>query len=82
MGHLDNESFEEVYFGKRYENLRRVHKEKKFDELDYCKDCDFLLDEPESLVWTNDKDYKLGQMLSLIIHKKKVSQCCDVAYFI
>ena len=54
-----------MYYGKRYENLRRVHKEKKFDELDYCKDCDFLLDEPESLVWTNDKDYKLGQMLGV-----------------
>tara|TARA_X000000368_G_scaffold211629_1_gene167252 strand:+ start:1114 stop:2115 length:1002 start_codon:yes stop_codon:yes gene_type:complete len=65
MGHLDTESFEEVYFGKRYENLRRVHKEKKFDELDYCKDCDFLFNEPESLVWTNDKDYKLGQMLGV-----------------
>ena len=65
MGHLDKESFEDVYFGERYENLRRVHKEKKFDELDYCKDCDFLFDEPESLVWTNDKDYKLGQMLGV-----------------
>ena len=54
-----------MYFGERYENLRRVHKEKKFEELDYCKDCDFLFDEPESLVWTNDKDYKLGQMLGV-----------------
>ena len=63
MGHLDNESFEEIYFGKNYQNLRQVHKEGRFEELDYCKDCDFLYHEPESLVWTNDQDYKLGQML-------------------
>ena len=65
MGHLDTESFEEIYFGKNYENLRTIHKEGRFDELDYCKDCDFLYYEPESLVWTNDKEYKLGQMLGV-----------------
>ena len=54
-----------MYFGERYQNLRKIHKEKKFEELDYCKDCDFLYDEPESLVWTNDKEYKLGQMLGV-----------------
>jgi len=65
MGHLDTETFEEVYFGERYQHLRKVHKEGKFDELDYCKDCDYLYDEPESLVWTNDKNYTEGQMLEV-----------------
>ena len=65
MGHLDKESFEEIYFGKNYENLRKVHEEKRFDDLDYCANCDYLYDDPESLVWTNDKDYKIGQMLGV-----------------
>jgi wyosine [tRNA(Phe)-imidazoG37] synthetase (radical SAM superfamily) len=65
MGHLDTETFEEIYFGKRYQHLRKVHKEGNFDELDYCKDCDYLYEEPESLVWTNDKGFSSGQMLEV-----------------
>ena len=65
MGHLDSESFEEIYYGKNYEHLRKVHREEKFDELDYCKDCDYLYEEAESLVWTNDKNYNAGQMLEV-----------------
>ena len=65
MGHLDTQSFEEVYFGEKYEHLRKVHREGNFDEIDYCKNCDYLYEDPESLVWTNDKDYKIGQMLEV-----------------
>ena len=65
MGHLDTQSFEKIYFGDVYENLRKVHREKRFDEIDYCKNCDYLYEDPESLVWTNDKDYKIGQMLGV-----------------
>jgi MoaA/NifB/PqqE/SkfB family radical SAM enzyme len=65
MGHLDSESFEDVYFGERYNYLRKVHKEGNFEKLDYCKDCDYLYEETESLVWTNDKNYKAGQMLEV-----------------
>ena len=63
LGHLDKNSFEEVYFGKAYEELRKAHEEKDFDKIDYCKDCDFLYDDPEAIVWTNDKDHKLYNML-------------------
>lgn len=54
LGHLDNNTFEEVYFGKEYEKLRQLHRDKKFDEIEYCKDCDFLYEDPETLIWTND----------------------------
>ncbi len=63
LGHLDEESFEEVYFGERYEELRSAHTEKDFDKIDYCKDCDFLYEDPEVLVWSNDKSAKLNNML-------------------
>ena len=63
MGHLDNESFEEVYFGEKFNKLRQAHDNKKFDEIDYCKDCDFLYQDPEILIWSNDKTAKVHHML-------------------
>ncbi len=63
LGHLDNQSFEEVYFGKEYEKLRNAHTRKAFDEIEYCKDCDFLYQSKEVLAWTNDKQAKLNNML-------------------
>ena len=63
LGHLDKNSFEEIYFGKPYEDLRKAHEEKDFDKIEYCKNCDFLYEDPEAIVWTNDKDHKLYNML-------------------
>ena len=63
LGHLDNSSFEEVYFGEEYKRLRDAHETKDFDSIEYCKDCDFLYDDPEAIVWTNDKNHKLYNML-------------------
>ena len=63
LGHLDQNTFEEVYFGEEYENLRKAHEEKDFDRIEYCKDCDFLYDDPEAIVWTNDKNHQLYNML-------------------
>jgi len=64
LGHLSEQTLEEVYFGKEYEKLRKAHKEKRFDYIDYCSNCDFLYDDPEVLVWSNDpnasRDYMLG----------------------
>ena len=63
LGHMDNQSFEEIYHGKEYNKLRRAHEQKKFDEIDYCKNCDFLYEDPEVMVWTNDKNAKVNHML-------------------
>jgi len=63
LGHLDKSSFEDIYFGKEYENLRDAHEKKEFDKIDYCKNCDFLYDDPEVVAWTNDKNHKLYNML-------------------
>ena len=63
LGHLDKQSFEEVYFGKDYELLREAHTNKEFDKIDYCSNCDFLYEDPEVLVWSNDKTAKLNNML-------------------
>ena len=63
LGHLDKETFEEVYFGEKYENLRKAHETKDFDTIDYCKDCDFLYQDPEILIWSNDKKARVNHML-------------------
>ena len=63
LGHLDKQTFEEVYFGKKYEELREAHNEKDFDQIEYCKNCDFLYEEPESLVWTNGRTTEPGQVM-------------------
>jgi len=63
LGHLDNSTFEEVYFGEKYEKLREAHRNKDFDTIDYCKDCDFLYQDPQILVWSNDKTARIHHML-------------------
>lgn len=63
LGHLDEQSFEEVYFGKKYELLREAHTKEEFDKIDYCSNCDFLYEDPEVLVWSNDSTAKLNNML-------------------
>ena len=59
LGHLDTQSFEEVFYGKKYQELREAHANKEFDKIDYCKNCDFLWENSEVLVWSNDKSAKL-----------------------
>ena len=63
LGHMDNQTFEEIYNGEEWNKLRNAHKNKNFDEIDYCKNCDFLFNDPEVLVWSNDKDAKINHML-------------------
>ena len=63
LGHLDKETFEDVYFGKKFNELREAHDTKNFDKIDYCKDCDFLYQDPEILIWSNDKNAKINHML-------------------
>lgn len=61
LGYTDRQTLEEIWNGPLYENLRIKHKNKDFDSIEYCKDCDFLYDDPEVLVWTNDS-FKVGNI--------------------
>jgi len=63
LGHMDKEKFEDILNGEKYSRLRKAHKEKKFDDIDYCKNCDFLYEDPEVLVWSNDPSAKINHML-------------------
>ena len=61
LGHLDDQSIKEVVAGKAYDKLRRAHREGRFEDISYCKDCDQLLDFPEALVWSNIPGRYYGQ---------------------
>ena len=61
LGHLDDQSIEEVVAGGPYEELRKAHREGRFNDISYCKDCDQLFDLPESLVWSNIPGRVYGQ---------------------
>ena len=63
LGYMDKDTFETIYNGKEYKKLREAHKSKDFDSIDYCKNCDFLYDDPEVLVWSNDPTAKINHML-------------------
>tara|TARA_A100001011_G_scaffold289046_1_gene300167 strand:- start:1842 stop:2798 length:957 start_codon:yes stop_codon:yes gene_type:complete len=61
LGHLDNQTIAEVLNGAKYQELRNAHREERFDDIPYCKDCDQLWHVPESLVWTNIKNRQYKQ---------------------
>ena len=51
LGHFSENTVEEIMTGKLYEQLREQHRTGNYP--DFCKDCDFLIDDPETLVYTN-----------------------------
>lgn len=59
LGHFSENNLKEIWFGKAYEDLREQHRTGNYP--DFCKNCDFLIDDPEVLVYSNhDRDvYKM-----------------------
>lgn len=59
LGHTSESSIEEIWYGQAYEELREQHRTGNYP--DFCKNCDFLIDDSEVLVYTNhDRDlYKM-----------------------
>jgi hypothetical protein len=53
LGHLDSQTIREVVDGEPFQALRLAHREGRFADISYCRDCDQLLDLPEALVWSN-----------------------------
>lgn len=63
MGYASNQSLYDIFYNEKYNHLRDMHRQGKFDAIDYCKNCDFLIEDTEVLVWTNDNKTRLGHFL-------------------
>jgi hypothetical protein len=61
LGHLDQQTIREVVEGEEFEKLRSAHREGRFDDIPYCKDCDQLYNLPNALVWSNIPGRKYGE---------------------
>ena len=55
LGHMDTQTIEEVINGEGYQNLRKAHTTGDWSLAPYCEFCDFRVQDPEVLVWTNNK---------------------------
>jgi len=69
LGHTQNQTIQDIWYSDEYNKLRKAHEMEDFDSIPYCKNCDFLYEDPEVLVWSNDPnastDYMLGTNFSL-----------------
>ncbi len=63
LGHVSESSIETIWNNTKYRELRAAHKEKRFDDIEYCKNCDFLVDDPEVLVYNSNKDVDMYHMI-------------------
>ena len=63
LGHLTDNTIQEIFNGKEYQNLRKAHETGDWSLAPYCVGCDFLIQDPEVLVYTNNTDrVKQGNM--------------------
>ena len=61
LGHFENQSFEEIWYGDDYNKLRKSHELGNYPS--YCNDCDFLYKNDDVLVWSNYPEAKKGNMI-------------------
>ena len=72
LGHLDSQTIADVVKGEPYEELRAAHRDKRFDDISYCRGCDQLHDVPEALVWSNipGRTYGQSKIVADMDHRK------------
>jgi len=59
LGHMSENKLTDIWYGDKYEELREQHRTGQYP--DFCKGWDFLIDDPEVLVYTNHEreNYKM-----------------------
>lgn len=71
LAHMDCDTLEQAWFSEAYQRLRDSHAREDFDSVPYCKNCDFLYEDPEVLVWSNDPKASIDHMLGTDFSLKK-----------
>lgn len=62
LGHLDEQSVVEIWQGAKYQQLRDAHDQKRWKDIRYCRGCDQLYDQPDSLVYSSHADSRYGRI--------------------
>lgn len=70
LGHVETQSISDIWDGELYTKLRTAHATQDFDSIDYCKNCDFLYEDTEILVWSNDENASIGKLLGTKLNLK------------
>lgn len=65
LGHLDTNTIVEIWNNEQYQRLRRSHAEGLWNDIDYCRGCDQLYDQPNSLVDTNLKNRRYNEIKAI-----------------
>lgn len=65
LGNMNIHSIEQVYKGEPYRQLRNAHRERRFDDY-ICAKCDQTNYDPGVLLYANNPDRKVGQLVSNI----------------
>lgn len=63
LGDMNFQTIEEVYKGEPYRKLRDAHRTRHFDEY-ICGGCDQTNHRPDVLLYANNPDRKVGQLIS------------------
>lgn len=53
LGHLDVDSIQSIWTNAKYQQLRDLHLQGRWNEISYCQGCDQLYDRPDSLIYSN-----------------------------
>ena len=78
LSHCDNQSILEAFNSERYNWLREKHFQGDFDDVSFCKDCDFLYDDDSVLVWSNIPNKQRNKMIGLdfVLERQKHDLIC------
>lgn len=64
IGNLKEKTLDEVLHSQELEHIRTVHKSGAFDSSDLiCKNCDQLTDRQDALIYSSNKDRKVGVLM-------------------
>ena len=69
LGNVHENSVSDIFNGDKYNALRNGHR--SGDYPSYCKSCDFLIDDPEVLIYSNHA--QLGQMHGTNFNLKEIA---------
>lgn len=64
VGKLPEASLRDIYYGEKLKKVKECHDRGEFCKLSICKNCDQLYDRSDALLYSSNKEYKVGSSLT------------------